>query len=70
MRQRTFPETHRRGSIAIENLDLIREMDLQSADFGVQVSSDGRVWACVNGISFVRFRPVPTVSVETEVVHG
>jgi hypothetical protein len=57
MKQRTFPETHRRGHISVENLDLVQQMNLLNADFGVQISSDGRVWVCVNGIAFVRFKP-------------
>ena len=58
MAQRTFPETHRQGSVSIQNLELIQEMDLRCADFGVQIASNGQVWCCVNGIAFVRFRPL------------
>ena len=52
-----FPETHKQGMISIENLELIKSMDLQNADFGVQISQDGRVWCCINGVAFIRFKP-------------
>jgi len=58
MAQRTFPEKHWQGAVGIENLALIQEMDLQCADFGVRIASNGQVWCCVNGIAFVRFRPL------------
>ena len=56
-KQRAFPETHRQGRVSLENLDFIKEMDLQDADFGIQICIDGRVWVCINGIAFIRFKP-------------
>ena len=56
-KQRAFPETHRQGHVSVENLDFIKEMDLQDADFGIQICIDGRVWVCINGIAFIRFKP-------------
>lgn len=52
-----FPETHKQGHVSIENLEMVKTMDLHDVDFGVQISADGRVWCCVNGIAFIRFRP-------------
>ena len=26
-------------------------------DFGVQISSDGRIWICIDGVAFIRFKP-------------
>lgn len=57
MKQRTFPETHRTGHVSIENLEMIQQMDLLHADFGIQIASNGQAWICVNGVAFVRFKP-------------
>lgn len=52
-----LPETHTQGMVSLENLDLIKEMDLLDADFGIQIAHDGRVWICINGVAFIRFKP-------------
>lgn len=55
------PEAHESGHVSIENYELHKEAmergDFLNADFGLQISVDGRVWVCVNGISFIRFKP-------------
>jgi hypothetical protein len=51
------PETHQQGHLSIENLDLIKSSDLHNCDVGIQTSPDGRIWLCVNGIAFIRFKP-------------
>lgn len=60
MKDKEFPETHRQGHISIENADFLKLENLQDADFGVQISIDGRVWCCINGIAFIRFKPKRT----------
>lgn len=30
---------------------------LQDCVFGVEINEDGRVWVCVNGCTFLRFKP-------------
>jgi hypothetical protein len=52
-----IPETHINGHCSVENLEAIQAMDLQHCNFGYQVSHDGRVWICVNGVAFIRFKP-------------
>jgi hypothetical protein len=61
-------ETHRFGSISIENVPAeLRGGDpgekddyrVMQADFGIQIAKDGRVWVCINGIAFLRFSPHP-----------
>jgi hypothetical protein len=52
-----LPEVHQQGNVAVHNKDLIEEMDLQDADFGLQVAKDGRIWVCINGVAFLRFKP-------------
>ncbi len=54
------PETHQQGFLSIENLDMIVnnvEVDRMNCDVGLQTSPDGRIWLCVNGIAFIRFKP-------------
>ena len=48
---------HRQGYLTIENVEMILEFDTSNCDFGIQAAEDGRVWICINGIAFLRFRP-------------
>ena len=27
-------------------------------DFGIQIAKDGRVWICIDGVAFIRFKPL------------
>ena len=45
------------GHLSIENTELIEQLHLGDCQFGIQVASDGRVWVCVNGIAWIRFKP-------------
>lgn len=55
---RELEETHQTGLATIENLDLVRKLLLYpTQDFGIQIAKDGRVWICINGIAFIRFKP-------------
>lgn len=50
-----YPETHQKGYIHIE-----RNADwggLIKGDLGIQIAKDGRVWICIDGQAFLRFRP-------------
>ena len=49
-------EFHQTGMLSVENLRLL-ELDHSCVDVGLQVSSDGRIWLCVNGEAFIRFKP-------------
>ena len=51
-----YDETHQRGYITIENVPDSTHME---GDLGIQIARDGRVWVCINGLAFVRFRPKP-----------
>lgn len=50
-------ETHQQGHLSVENLEMILEMPIQNCDVGIQTHDDGRIWLCVNGIAFIRFKP-------------
>lgn len=45
------------GKLSIENDEIVRTLSLDDCIIGVQVSDDGRVWLCVNGVAWVRFKP-------------
>ncbi len=49
-----YPTTHQEGYISIEQ-DL--STGLIKGDLGIQIAEDGRVWICIDGIAFLRFRP-------------
>ena len=62
MKFRFMPEVHCKGMVIVENLDMIKEMtstldSLRNTDLGIQISDDGRVWICVNGVALLRFKP-------------
>lgn len=47
-------EIHQKGLITLENVPIERGF---IGDFGLQTAADGRVWVCINGIAFLRFKP-------------
>lgn len=49
-------ETHVQGIISIENSPDKRVIE---GDLGIQIAPDGRVWVCINGLAFLRFKPTP-----------
>jgi len=49
-----YPETHQQGFLSVEaTIDL----SLSDCDFGIQIADDGRIWVCVDGVAFLRFKP-------------
>jgi hypothetical protein len=52
-----IPETHRHGFLMVENDQVVRDMNLLDCDFGIQVAEDGKVWICINGVAWLRFKP-------------
>lgn len=57
-------EIHCNGIISIENLDMLNisneniSTKMIHGDLGLQISQDSRLWLCINGIAFLRFRPL------------
>lgn len=49
-----YQETHSQGFINIEN---IPKENWKEGDLGIQISNDSKVWICINGVSFLRFKP-------------
>ena len=47
-------EVHLKGVLTIEKA---MEQGGKIADLGIQIARDGRVWICVNGEAFIRFKP-------------
>jgi len=56
MKIKPYPEKHMQGIISIEKG--LRDQTMEG-DFGIQIASDGRVWVCIDGEAFIRFRPFP-----------
>ena len=55
-----YQETHQQGFMSIENIPVDIENLTATAircDFGIQIAEDGRIWICIDGIAFIRFRP-------------
>jgi len=50
-----FGPEYKRGTLSIE-----QEMPvgIKECDLGIQVSSDGRIWICVDGAALIRFKPI------------
>lgn len=54
---RSFGPQYAHGHVSVENDEMIAAQDLTDCELGVQVSHDGRVWLCVNGVAWIRFKP-------------
>ena len=54
---KTIPPLYQDGHLVVENMEVIERLDLTDCHFGVQIAHDGRVWVCVNGLAFLRFKP-------------
>jgi len=52
-----IPETHQQGFLSIENQDFVDGVNQLDCDVGIQTHDDGRIWICVNGIAWIRFKP-------------
>lgn len=53
-----FPELHQEGTTQLHNQEEVeRAIAAGEVDFGLQVAVDGRVWVCVNGMAYIRFKP-------------
>lgn len=50
-----YPVTYQHGLITIENMP---SSTLIIGDLGVQIATDGRVWVCIDGVAFLRFKPI------------
>lgn len=57
-----YKEAHQQGIITLENVPTER---LIEGDLGIQIAKDGRVWVCINGVAFIRFKPQDTKTEKT-----
>ena len=48
-----IPLSHTKGALSIEN----EVGSMPTCEFGLQRACDGRVWVCINGVAFIRFKP-------------
>ncbi len=52
---KAYTEEHDQGLISIEN-EIKRKHVI--GDIGIQIANDGRIWICIDGVSFLRFKPL------------
>ena len=45
--------TYMKGLLSVKT-----PIESQICDFGIQIEKDGRIWICVNGAAFIRFKPL------------
>jgi len=70
MKIKPYEETHMAGVIEISSAfqnctkwisapegAFSELMVLPEENLGIQIAEDGRIWICINGISFLRFKP-------------
>ena len=66
-----YPEKFQHGVISVENvpegLFLGRMLE---CDLGIKIATDGRIWLCVNGLAFIRFKPLPITKEESRPEDG
>ncbi len=58
-----YPETHQEGILSIHKAFSTNQE--HHCDLGLQVSPDGRIWLCVNGEAYIRFKPMSKATYET-----
>lgn len=51
-----YPEVQQEGLISIENSELLRN-GISKGYLGIQIAKDGRIWICIDGVAFLRFKP-------------
>ncbi len=50
-------EIHCQGHVSISDDYKNFPHNLQDVDFGMKIGFDGKVWICINGSAFIRFKP-------------
>lgn len=51
-----YPEVQQEGLISIENSELLKN-GFSEGYLGIQIAKDGRIWICIDGVAFLRFKP-------------
>ena len=60
-----YPETHQHGVLYIETAC---DQGFKECNFGIQIARDGRIWICLDGIAFLRFKPSSFFRIQDEEV--
>ena len=53
IRELEIPVRHVKGALSVES----EVSSMPTCEFGLQRACDGRVWVCINGVAFIRFKP-------------
>ena len=51
--------TYMKGLLSVET-----PMQSKICDLGIQIEKDGRIWICINGAAFIRFKPLSDKMIE------
>ena len=62
MTDHIFGPLYQQGHVSVDYPSMIQAVggdasNLLDCTFGVQVNHDGRVWVCINGVTWLRFKP-------------
>lgn len=57
-----YPVLHQKGVLSVESLLTVGG---RHCDVGIQIARDGRIWLCVDGQAFIRFKPISEKHMET-----
>jgi hypothetical protein len=60
-----IPVTFQRGLLSIE-----KEVKSKICEVGIQTAEDGRIWICVDGEAFIRFKPLKMKGDKNELETG
>jgi hypothetical protein len=50
-----YPEMHQYGTLSVEKF---LSPGFRHCDLGIQIAHDGRIWLCVDGEAYIRFKPM------------
>lgn len=56
---KTYPDTHMQGMIEVNSIPNIKSLPkMIIGDIGIEIEKDGRIWICIDGVCFLRFKPL------------
>ena len=55
MKIKPYEETHMEGTILLDNNPFFQSHI--EGNLGILITEDGRMWICIDGLSFIRFTP-------------
>ena len=69
MKIKPYEETHMEGLIEV-NPGHDEVPYYINGDIGIEICEDGRIWLCIHGVSFLRFKPTNKYVTEGSKLRG